>query len=178
VCLRHFQACCPLSETCCRGYQVLPGVPKVHSGAMRYSQTYLNDFHSILAPVIIDPSHSHDRPECPCRVEYSPEIDASMFALPIVSVTPGRFQWLNSILPMLYVNIQAFVVTTWYRIDVSFRICGIPQIWNHENDSWVTSVHTKYDIDWLEMWISISGISAGRTHLFSWYSILSIDAAA
>jgi len=38
------------------------------------------------------PSYSEDRQECPPRVRYSPEIDASKFTLHILSDTPGGFQ--------------------------------------------------------------------------------------
>jgi len=41
------------------------------------------------------------RQECPPRVWYSPEIDASKFTLHILSGTPGGFQWLKYILLML-----------------------------------------------------------------------------
>jgi len=38
------------------------------------------------------PSYSEGRQECPPRVSYSPEIDASKFTLHILSDTPGDFQ--------------------------------------------------------------------------------------
>jgi len=47
------------------------------------------------------PSYSEGHQECPPRVEYSPEIDASKFTLHILSDTPGGFQWLKYILLML-----------------------------------------------------------------------------
>jgi len=50
--------------------------------------------------VIRDPSYSEGRPECPPRVWYSPEIDASKFTLHILSDTPGVFQRLKYILLM------------------------------------------------------------------------------
>ena len=51
-------------------------------------------------PVIRDPSYSEGQPECPPRVRYSPEIDASKFTLHILSDTPGVFQRLKYILLM------------------------------------------------------------------------------
>jgi len=42
--------------------------------------------------VVGAPSHSEGRQECPPRVSYSPEIDASKFTLHILSDTPGGFQ--------------------------------------------------------------------------------------
>jgi len=51
-------------------------------------------------PVIRDPSYSEGRPECPPRVWYSPDIDASKFTLHILSDTPGVFQRLKYILLM------------------------------------------------------------------------------
>jgi hypothetical protein len=46
------------------------------------------------------PSYSEGRQECPPRVLYSPEIDASKFTLHILSDTPGGFQCLKYILLM------------------------------------------------------------------------------
>jgi len=46
-------------------------------------------------------SYSEGRQECPPRVRYSPEIDASKFTLHILSHTAGGFQWLIYILLML-----------------------------------------------------------------------------
>jgi len=51
--------------------------------------------------VIGAPSYSEGRQECPPRVWYSPEIDASMLTLHILSDTPGGFQWLKYILLMM-----------------------------------------------------------------------------
>ena len=79
---------------------VLPGVPNVLSGAPRCSQTYHNHSHGTPVPVIRDPSYSEGRQECPPRVWYSPEIDASKFTLHILSDTAGVFQWLEYILLM------------------------------------------------------------------------------
>jgi len=47
------------------------------------------------------PSYSEGQQECPPRVWYSPEIDASKFTLHILPDTPGGFQWLKYILLML-----------------------------------------------------------------------------
>jgi len=47
--------------------------------------------------VVGAPSYSDGWQECPPRVWYSPEIDASKFTLHILSDTPGGFQWLKSI---------------------------------------------------------------------------------
>jgi len=55
-------------------------------------------------PVIGDPSYSEGRPEYPPRVWYSPEIDASKFALHILSDTTGVFQRLKYIL-LMYANL-------------------------------------------------------------------------
>ena len=58
----------------------------------RYSQTSHNGSHGAPVPVIRDPSYSDGPPECPPRVWFSPEIDASKFILHILSDTPGGFQ--------------------------------------------------------------------------------------
>ena len=78
----------------------LPSAPKVHSSSPGCSRTYHNHSHGTPVPVIRDPSYSECRPECPPRVWYSPEIDASKFTLHILSDTPGVFQWLKYILLM------------------------------------------------------------------------------
>jgi len=88
------------SQACRRRSQVLPGAPKVPSGAPRCSQTYHNHSDGTPVAVIRDPSYCEGRPECPPRVWYSPEIDASKFTLHILSDTPGVFQWLKYILLM------------------------------------------------------------------------------
>jgi len=51
--------------------------------------------------VVGSPSYSEGRQECPPRVWYSPEIDASKFTLHILSDTPGGLQWLKYSLLML-----------------------------------------------------------------------------
>jgi len=111
------------SQACCRRSQMLPGLslalpgltsaladlslvlqdaPKVSSGAPSCSPTDHSHSLGTPVPVIRDPSHSKGRPECPPRVWYSPEIDASKFSLHILSNTPGGFQWLNYILMILW----------------------------------------------------------------------------
>jgi len=97
--------CCPLneypgelrhlSEVDCDsgvGSATLPGTPKVLSGTLMGSQTYHNHSHHTAVTVIRDPSYSQGRPECPPRVSYSPDIDASKFTLHILSDTPGGSQ--------------------------------------------------------------------------------------
>jgi len=72
-----------------------PGAPrctKVLSGAPRYSQTYYNHSHCTPVPVIRDHSYDEGQQECPPRVWYSPEIDASKFTLHILSDPPGGSQ--------------------------------------------------------------------------------------
>jgi len=65
----------------------LPDAPRCGIGAPRL--------------VVGAPSYSEGRQECPPRVGYSPEIDASKFTLCILSDTPGGLQWLKYILLML-----------------------------------------------------------------------------
>ena len=55
-------------------------------------------------PVIRDPSYSEGRLQCPPRVRYSPEIDASKLTLHILSDTPGVFQRLKYILLMCIIS--------------------------------------------------------------------------
>jgi len=72
----------------------LPGAPRLVVGASRLI---------VGAPRLVAgaPSYSEGRQECPPRVWYSPEIDASKFTLHILSDTPGGLQWLKYILLML-----------------------------------------------------------------------------
>jgi len=58
----------------------------------RYSQTFHDRSHGAVVQVISDTSYSEGRSECPPRVWYSPEIDASKFTLHILSETPGGSQ--------------------------------------------------------------------------------------
>jgi hypothetical protein len=67
----------------------------------RCSQTSHHRSHGAPVPVIRDPSYSNCRPECPPRVWFSPEIEASKFTLRLLSDTPGSFQWLKCIFLML-----------------------------------------------------------------------------
>jgi len=111
---QHSQRRCCFSQTALLWFEVLPDVsltlaglssalpgwPKDCSGAPWCSHTYHNHSHGSPVPVIRDPSYSKGRPECPPRVWYSPEIDASNFTLHILSDTPGGFQWLRYILLM------------------------------------------------------------------------------
>jgi len=100
TCHPHSQTCHRHSQNCRRRSKVLPGAPEGHSGASRCSQPYHNHSHCTPVPVIRDLRYSKGRPDCPPRVWYSPEIDASMITLHILSNTPGAFQWLNYILVM------------------------------------------------------------------------------
>jgi len=97
---RYSQACRLGSQTWCRCSQVLPGAPKHLSDVLRCFQTYHNHSHGTPGPAMRDPSYSNSWLECPPRVWYSPEIDASKFALHMFSDTPEESEWLNYILLM------------------------------------------------------------------------------
>ena len=113
---------CHFSQTAWQWFEVLPGLllalpslspallcaprhvvgaPRLVAGAPGCTQTYHNHSHGTPVPVIRDPSYFEGRPECPPTVWHSPEIDASMFTLHILSDTPGGSQWLNYILLMM-----------------------------------------------------------------------------
>jgi hypothetical protein len=68
------------------------GFPHWLGDSPRCSQTSHNRSHGAPVPVIRDPSYSDGRPECPPRVWFSPEIDASKFTLRLLSDTPGGSQ--------------------------------------------------------------------------------------
>jgi len=92
ACRRRSQTCRRRSLACSERSQLLPGAPRMFSGALRYSQTYHQNSHCTPVTVIRDPNISGGQPECPPRVRYSPEIDASMFTLQILSDTPAGSQ--------------------------------------------------------------------------------------
>jgi hypothetical protein len=95
---RCSQSCRHHSQHCHWSFEVLPGAPKVHSGALRYSPTYHNHSHDTPVSGFRDSSYSECQLECPPRVWYTPEIDASKFSLHILSDTPGGSWWLQYIL--------------------------------------------------------------------------------
>jgi len=91
--LQRSQRRCCFSQTALLWFEVhpdlspaLPGLSPALPGASRL--------------VVGAPSYSEGRQECPPRVWYSPEIDASKFTLDILSDTPGGFQCLKYILLM------------------------------------------------------------------------------
>jgi len=93
---RSQRRCC-FSQTALLWFQVLAGFSPALPGAPRLV---------VGAPRLVTgaPSYSQGRQDCPPRVWYSPEIDASKFTLHILSDTPGGFQWLKYILLMHLLN--------------------------------------------------------------------------
>jgi hypothetical protein len=71
--------------------------------------------------VVGEPSYSDSRQECPARVWYSPEIDASKFTLHILSDTPWGFQRLKFILLMW----QPVYKCHWIVCN-----CNHPKLWS------------------------------------------------
>jgi hypothetical protein len=104
--------CRHLSEFACDsrvGSVTLPGAPKVLSSTPTFSKTYLNHSHGTPLNIIRYPSYSQGRPECPPRVWYSPESDASNFTIHILSDTPRGFQWLKYILLMRLSDVRVSI---------------------------------------------------------------------
>jgi len=87
------------SQTALLWFEVLPAMLLALPGARRL--------------VVGAPSYSESWQECPLRVWYSLEIDASKFTLHILWDTPGGFQPLKYILLM------------WNAIDMSCFVCRI-----------------------------------------------------
>jgi hypothetical protein len=79
---------------------VLPGEPNIFFCALRYSHSYEYHSHGILAPAVRDLRYSEARLDCTPSVWISPESNASMVALHILSGTPGGLQWLRYIVLM------------------------------------------------------------------------------
>jgi len=80
---------------------LLTGAPRHAFGTLTCCQTYHNQSHGTLVPDIGDHSYFERQPECPPRVWYSPEFDASMSTHHILSDTPEGSQQLKYILCML-----------------------------------------------------------------------------
>jgi hypothetical protein len=76
------------------------GFPHWLGDSPRCSKSYHNNSYGARVPVIRDPNYSEGRLECPPRVWFSPQIDASNFTLRLLSHTPGDSQWLKFILLM------------------------------------------------------------------------------
>jgi hypothetical protein len=74
-------------------------------------------------PVIRDPSYSEGQKECPPRVCYSPEIDASKFTLHILSVASGGFQRLQFIM-LIQIMIQHYLAVIVLTIQHRFCMTG------------------------------------------------------
>ena len=100
----------------------LPGASEVLSGTPMCSQTYHNHFDITPLPVIGDPSYSEGQPECPPRVSYSSEIDASKFTLHILSDSPGGFQWPKYIWLMNLLLILSFINILLFNIGIEFFV--------------------------------------------------------
>jgi len=82
---------------------LVAGAPRCFQGHLKFSPALwgVPKPITIAAGAVINyPSYSEGRPECPPRVWYSAEIDASKFTLHVLSDTPGVFQWLKYILLM------------------------------------------------------------------------------
>jgi len=139
ACYQHTETGRQQSQTCRRSSQGLSRAPKVLSGTPRGSQTYHNHSHGTPVRVIRDRSYSKGRPEYPPRVWYSPEIDASMFTLHILSDTPGGFQRLKYILLML----EAFG--------------GTPLFFYHSRRAWCNTVQVNM-ISGEGIWPSLSSM--------------------
>ena len=97
---RSQRRCC-FSQTALLWFEVLPDM----SPALPDSSPALPGGLKLVvgAPRLVAgaPSYSAGRQDCPPRVWYSPEIDASKFTLHILSDTPGGFQWLKYIVLMI-----------------------------------------------------------------------------
>jgi len=70
----------------------------------RCSQTFYNRFQGVPGSVIRDPSYSDCRLQCPPRVWFSPEIDASKFRLCLLSHSMGlpvtKIHFADTLLPL------------------------------------------------------------------------------
>ena len=122
------------SQTCRKHSQVLPGAPKVLSGAPIYSQTYHNPSHGSPVLVLRDLSYSKCWPECPPSVWCTPIIEASKFTHHILSNTSGGSQRLEYILLMLFRH-PHYQIPRWTdTVHSKWNVRSMPQ------GSWLASV--------------------------------------
>ena len=114
------------------------GFPHWLGDSPRCSQTSHNRSHGAPVPVLRDPSYSDGRPQCPPRVWFSPEIDASKFTLRLLSDTPGGSQWLKYILLMQFLSLLLLVTSI---LVSSVRIVhGSPVPWLSESSRMITTL--------------------------------------
>jgi len=100
------------SPDCCT---VIRGAPRLVAGAPRCVAGAPRCVAGAPRLFVSAPSYSEDQQECPPRVWYSPEIDASKFTLHILSDTPGGFQWLKYIL----------LLNMWWQFRTSTMISSV-----------------------------------------------------
>jgi hypothetical protein len=98
--LQHSQRRCCYSQTALLWFKVLPDLSPALSGLSPTRPGLSLVLPGAPRLVVGALSYSEGRQECPPRVWYSPEIDASEFTLHILSDTPGAFKWLKYILLM------------------------------------------------------------------------------
>jgi len=103
------------------------GFPHWLGDSPRCSQTSPSCSHGAPVPVIRDPSYSDGWPECPRRVWFSPEIDASKFTLRLLSDTPGGSQWLKYICWCYCMVWSSQTVTTIYKDMSTGESCKFVQ---------------------------------------------------
>jgi len=127
---QHSQRRCCFSQTALLWFEVLPDM----SPALPGSWQSLPGASGLVvgAPRLVAraSSYSEGQQECPRRVWYSPEIDASKFTLHILSDTPRGFHWVQYILLMLGSKGD--------RIWRGTRLWWITHIaWIYEHSAWV-----------------------------------------
>jgi len=132
----------------------VPGLSPALSGAPRL--------------VAVAPSYSEGRQECPPRVWYSPEIDASKFTLHILSDTPGGFQWLKYILLMLCNATRR--LGDWRHVILGRRVRGSVRAIRAIQIPRVFLTETRVVADVLSIFICHHSFSS--TSLLSWKNIM------
>ena len=112
--LQHSQRRWCFSQTAIQWFEVLPGM----SPALPGLSPALPGAPRL---VVGASSYSESQQECPPRVWYSPEIDASRFTLHILSDTPGGLQWLKYILLMCVQYPLKQIQVTSAKSEIGFR---------------------------------------------------------
>jgi len=109
-------------------------------------QTYHNHSHGSPVPVWRDPSYSKRRPECPPRVCFTPDMDASMFTLHILSDTAGGYHPLKYLLLMDRVKLEMHSEDV---IEWDWRCSWRPWLFKFGGHNWTSlDIHVEAASEW------------------------------
>ena len=156
------QSRCCFSQTALLWFEVLPALSPALPGL---SPALLGAPRVVVsAPRVVagTPSYSEGRQECPPRVWYSPEIDASKFSLHILSDTPGGFQCQYYILLMYLQPVNDQVWRCTWRPWSSQLQDVLPTLWATEVEYEITGSDRARLVNDLEV-LDLEAVNGWRT---------------